>query len=86
VDTHITLTDVDRPGETLEVEVVAGNESILKLAVPNTIVQFIVSRRGCEEPYEGSLGGRVFRFSPPAAAATKAPVAGAASSQGLSGE
>ncbi|WP_253203975.1 hypothetical protein [Methylosinus sp. KRF6] len=37
----------------------------MKVAVPNTVVQFSLFRR--ERAYEGALGGRIFRFTPAAA-------------------
>ena len=65
MERYIILVDVDRPGETFEVEVLAGDERVLKVAVPNTVVQFSLFRR--DRVYEGALGGRIFRFMPTAA-------------------
>jgi len=65
VDKRITLVDVDRPGETLEVDVIASDEAVLQLQVPNTSVQFRLFRRDRTTAYEGSLGGRYFYFVPP---------------------
>lgn len=61
----IQLIDVDRPGETLDVEVERGNGSVLVVLVPNTIVRFELRRRTASGPFEGSVGGRSFCFSPP---------------------
>jgi hypothetical protein len=69
VERYIILVDVDRPGKTFEVDVLAVDERVLKVAVPNTVVQFSLFRRG--RAYEGALGGRIFRFTPTAADAQK---------------
>lgn len=58
---RIRLLDQDRPNEFLEVEVLEARRDELWLAVPNTIVQFRLRRRG--DVFEGSLGGRAFAFS-----------------------
>ena len=68
---RIGVVDTDRPGETLEVEVLARDESVLTLAVANTIVQFSLFRSERNAPYKGSLGGRSFCFAPPLAKAQK---------------
>ncbi len=65
MDKRITLVDVDRPGETLEVDVITSDETVLQLEVPNTNVQFRLFRRDRNAAYEGSLGGRYFSFVPP---------------------
>ncbi|MBU3890955.1 hypothetical protein KP010_21735 [Methylosinus sp. KRF6] len=65
MERYIILVDVDRPGETFEVELLAVDERVMKVAVPNTVVQFSLFRR--ERAYEGALGGRIFRFTPAAA-------------------
>lgn len=57
---RIKLLDQDRPNEFLEVEVVEAHPDELWLAVPNTIVEFRLRRRG--SVFEGSLGGRAFAF------------------------
>ncbi len=62
---RITITDLDRPKESLEVELVASDKQGLTLAVPNTLVQFRMSRRGPSDFYVGSLGGRSYYFNPP---------------------
>jgi hypothetical protein len=64
VERRITLTDIDRPGEALEVDIIAADETSLTLAVPNTSVQFRLFRHSRQAPYQGSLGGRSFCFIP----------------------
>ncbi|MBY6243692.1 hypothetical protein [Methylosinus sp. Sm6] len=64
VERRITLTDIDRPGEALEVDIVAADETSLTLAVPNTSVQFKLFRHSRKASYTGSLGGRSFFCSP----------------------
>ncbi|PWB88474.1 hypothetical protein C5688_20950 [Methylocystis sp. MitZ-2018] len=64
MERRITLTDIDRPGEALEVDIIAADETSLTLAVPNTSVQFRLFRHSCQAPYQGSLGGRVFYYVP----------------------
>jgi hypothetical protein len=64
VETRIAITDVDRPGETLQVDIIAADEASLTLAVPNTSVQFKLFRHGRKASYTGSLGGRNFFFAP----------------------
>lgn len=64
MEKRITLTDIDRPGEALEVDIIAADEASLTLAVPNTSVQFRVFRHSRNAPYRGSLGGRTFCFVP----------------------
>jgi hypothetical protein len=58
---RIRLLDQDRPNEFLEVEVLEAGRDELWLAVPNTIVQFMLRRRG--DVFEGSLGGRAYAYS-----------------------
>lgn len=58
---RIRLLDPDRPNEFLEVEVVEARPNELWLAVPNTIVEFMLRRRG--DVFEGSLGGRAYAYS-----------------------
>jgi hypothetical protein len=67
VERRITLTDIDRPGEALEVDIIAADETSLTLAVPNTSVQFRLFRHSRQAPYQGALGGRSFCFVPLAA-------------------
>lgn len=64
MDGRIILTDLDRPGETLEVEIIAVDASVLTLSVPNTNVQFRLFRRARNGAYEGMLGGRSFGWVP----------------------
>jgi hypothetical protein len=71
VERRITLTDIDRPGEALEVDIIAADETSLTLAVPNTSVQFRLFRHSLQSPYHGSLGGRSFCFVPLAVEARK---------------
>jgi hypothetical protein len=61
---RIILTDLDRPGETLEVGIIAMDDSVLILSVPNTNVQFRLFRRARNGAYEGTLGGRSFGWVP----------------------
>lgn len=58
---RIKLLDQDRPNEFLEVEVIEAGPDELWLAVPNTIVQFRLRRRG--DVFEGTLGGRAFEYA-----------------------
>lgn len=69
MERYIILADLDRPDEAFEVEVIAGDERVLKVAVPNTVVQFSLFRRERDARYEGSLGGRSFGFVPAVAKA-----------------
>ncbi|HEY8260598.1 MAG TPA: hypothetical protein VIG55_05255 [Methylosinus sp.] len=62
---------IDRPGEALEVDIIAADETSLTLAVPNTSVQFQLFRHSRRALYQGSLGGRSFRFVPNAVEAGK---------------
>jgi hypothetical protein len=62
MDTRIKLTDVDRPNEPLEVEIERVTETILRVAVPNTIVRFDMRRARDDAPFEGAIGGRNFMF------------------------
>jgi hypothetical protein len=64
VDERIILTDLDRPGETLEAGIIAMDDSVLILSVPNTNVQFRLFRRARNGTYEGTLGGRSFGWVP----------------------
>lgn len=68
---RIILIDVDRPGEALEVDIIAADETSLTLAAPNTSVQFRLFRHSRGALYQGSLGGRSFRFVPHAVEAGK---------------
>ncbi|WP_198033072.1 hypothetical protein [Methylosinus sp. PW1] len=60
---RILLLDSDRPDEALEVDVLARDEVVLAVAVPNTIVSFDLIRGDDRAPYRGRLGGRSFSFA-----------------------
>ena len=60
----IWLTDVDRPEESLQAEIVEIDARTLRLAVPNTNVEFFLRRNNGGLLYEGALGGRYFVFDP----------------------
>lgn len=62
---RIHLLDPDRPDEALEVDVIAHDESVLSVGVPNTFVSFDLTRYDTSAPYRGVLGGRSFVFTPP---------------------
>jgi hypothetical protein len=64
VSRRITLIDADRPEEPLEVEIVRLTATVLVVTVPGTSVSFELSRLDAETPFEGSLGGRQYRFTP----------------------
>ncbi|PWB81533.1 MAG: hypothetical protein C3F11_14975 [Methylocystaceae bacterium] len=59
---RIRLIDIDRPGEPLEVEIERMTETVLRVAVPNTIVKFELRRHREDWPFEGGLGGRYFMY------------------------
>jgi hypothetical protein len=60
----ITLVDDTRPDEPLEAEVEHFDDSLLRVAVPNTHVRFELRRLNAETMFEGELGGRHFSFDP----------------------
>jgi hypothetical protein len=60
----IFLTDVDRPGEPLLVEVQEIRGDVLVLSVPNTSVSFYMRRGPSTLAFKGSIGGRDFIFDP----------------------
>lgn len=62
---RIRLLDPDRPAEMLEVDIIACEETVLRVGVPSTIVTFDLIRRDDSGPYRGSIGGRSFVFVPP---------------------
>jgi len=64
VEKWVSLIDLDHPNEPLQVEVIACDEKVLRLAVPYTSIQFNLYRRESNVFYEGSLGGRSFCFIP----------------------
>lgn len=59
---RIKLTDIDRPNEPLEVEIERMTDTMLKVAVPNTVVKFELRRPREDRAFEGGLGGRYFVF------------------------
>ncbi|WP_018267633.1 MULTISPECIES: hypothetical protein [Methylosinus] len=63
---RIHLLDPDRPDEALEVDIIAHDEAVLSVGVPNTHVSFDLLRQDASAPYRGVLGGRSFLFTPPA--------------------
>ena len=63
---RIRLLDPDRPAEMLEVDIIACEETVLRVGVPSTIVTFDLVRRDDSGPYRGSIGGRSFVFTPTA--------------------
>lgn len=68
---RITLIDVDRPDEPLEVEVIGSNPRMLRVAVPNTVVEFDLRRSHEDALFEGTVGARWFSFDPKSLAARK---------------
>ncbi|WP_185966583.1 hypothetical protein [Methylosinus sporium] len=58
------MTDVDRPREPLEVEVVESNARTMIVAVPGTIMEFQLRRSQNGASFEGAIGGRYFRYDP----------------------
>jgi hypothetical protein len=76
MNARIKLTDVDRPREPLEVEVVESNARTMIVAVPGTIMEFALRRSQDGASFEGAIGGRYFRFEP--SASTSRANAGAA--------
>jgi hypothetical protein len=70
---RISLTDMDRPGEPLAVEVEESSRTILRMAVPNTFVKFELRRQDTASSFEAVLGGRYFMFDPPTLAKKKTP-------------
>ncbi|BBU64041.1 hypothetical protein MSC49_39760 (plasmid) [Methylosinus sp. C49] len=67
MNARIKLTDVDRPREPLEVEVVESNARTMIVAVPGTIMEFQLRRSQDGASFEGANGGRYFRYDPSAA-------------------
>jgi hypothetical protein len=64
VNLRIVLTDRDHRDQQLEAEIVAYDRLSLRLAVPNTAVQFDMRRAPNRNYFEGALGGRTFRYTP----------------------
>ncbi len=65
--TRVLLTDVDRPKEPLEVDILESSPTLLKAAVPNTIIAFTLRRYDQSSCFEGHLGGRTFTYELPKA-------------------
>jgi hypothetical protein len=77
VQRRILLTDIERPQEPLDVELLELTATDLKVKVANTEVLFRLRKREMGMMFEGSLGARSFEFDAaplvkPAANATKA--------------
>ncbi|WP_166144381.1 hypothetical protein [Methylosinus sp. RM1] len=66
MNARIELTDIDRPREPLEVEVVESNARAMVVAVPGTIMKFELRLSQDGASFEGAIGGRYFRFDPSA--------------------
>ena len=81
VQQRFLLTDIERPKEPLDVEILELTATILTVKVANTEVLFRLRKRENGMMFEGSLGARSFEFDAaplvkPAANATKvAPAA-----------
>jgi hypothetical protein len=77
VQQRFLLTDIERPKEPLDVEILELTATILTVKVANTEVLFRLRKRENGMMFEGSLGARSFEFDAaplvkPAANATKA--------------
>jgi hypothetical protein len=77
VQERILLTDIERPKEPLDVEILELTATNLTVKVANTEVLFRLRKRDIGMIFEGSLGARSFEFDAaplvkPAAKATKA--------------
>jgi hypothetical protein len=77
VQRRILLTDIERPQEPLDVDIMELTATDLKVKVANTEVLFPLRKREIGMMFEGSLGARSFEFDAeplvkPAAKATKA--------------
>ena len=77
VQQRILLTDIERPNEPLDVEILELTATDLTAKVANTEVLFRLRKREIGMIFEGSLGARSFEFdaqplAKPAAKATKA--------------
>jgi hypothetical protein len=76
VQRRILLTDIERPKEPLDVEILELTATNLTVRVANTEVLFHLRKRKIGMIFEGSLGARGFEFDAeplvkPAAKATK---------------
>ena len=77
VQQRILLTDIERPKEPLDVEILELATTILTVRVANTEILFRLRKREIGMIFEGSLGARSFEFdaqplAKPAAKTTKA--------------
>jgi hypothetical protein len=77
VQQRILLTDIERPKEPLDVEILELSATVLTVKVANTEVLFRLRKREIGMMFEGSLGARSFEFDAqplvkPAANTTKA--------------
>jgi len=77
VQQRILLTDIERPSEPLDVEILELTATDLKVKVANTEVLFRLRKREIGMIFEGSLGAQSFEFDAerlvkPAAKATRA--------------
>jgi hypothetical protein len=62
VQQRILLTDIERPNEPLDVEILELSATVLTVKVANTEVLFRLRKREIGTMFEGSLGARSFEF------------------------
>ena len=62
VQQRFLLTDIERPKEPLDVEILELTATILTVKVANTEVLFRLRKRENGMMFEGSLGARSFEF------------------------
>ena len=62
VQRRILLTDIERPNEPLDVEILELSATVLTVKVANTEVLFRLRKREIGTMFEGSLGARSFEF------------------------
>ena len=62
VQQRILLTDIERPNEPLDVEILELSATVLTVKVANTEVLFRLRKREIGMIFEGSLGARSFEF------------------------
>ena len=62
VQQRILLTDIERPNEPLDVEILELTATDLTVKVANTEVLFRLRKREIGMIFEGSLGARSFEF------------------------
>ena len=77
VQQRILLTDIERPNEPLDVEILELSATVLTVKVANKESLFRLRKREIGVIFEGSIGARSFEFDAqplvkPAANATKA--------------